>query len=152
MSNQNDDILRRTLSLKRTFKADIKLVWEAWTEAEHIAAWWGPPGMNTEVIEHDFRVGGKWQYVMTMPDDNKFYSDGEYTDIVALTRIVSSANFKPMTEGIIIKAEFEAAGDQTNFKFSVIHPTEDYCKAQEKMGFMNGWGSVFDRLKSFLEK
>jgi uncharacterized protein YndB with AHSA1/START domain len=57
-----------------------------------------------------------------------------------------------MTEGVEIQALFEADGDQTNFTFKVVHATEEYCQQQEKMGFYNGWGSVFSRLAEYLEK
>jgi uncharacterized protein YndB with AHSA1/START domain len=140
----------RTLSLKRTFSAPLKLVWEAWTQPEHIAQWWGPKGMKTKVVEHNFKVGGKWKYVMAMPDGSEFIGDGIYSVIVEFEKIFSSANFKPMTEGVEIQALFEADGDKTNFTFNVIHPTEEYCRQQEKMGFYNGWGSTFDRLETFV--
>ena len=41
MSNMND-AKNRTLTLKRTFDAPVKLVWEAWTQPEHIINWWAP--------------------------------------------------------------------------------------------------------------
>jgi len=147
MSNLNN----RTLSLQRTFSAPIKLVWEAWSQPEHIAQWWGPKGMETKIIEHSFREGGSWKYAMLMPDGKEFIADGVYTQIVELQKIISSANFKPMTEGVEIQALFEADADKTNFIFNVVHATEAYCQQQEKMGFMNGWGSVFDRLKTHVE-
>jgi len=149
MKKQNETN-NRTLSLKRTFNAPLKLVWEAWTRPEHIIHWWGPKGMKIKVIEHDFTVGGKWKYVMPMPDGNEFTSDGVYSVIVELEKIFSSANFKPMTEGVEIQAFFEEDGDKTNFTFNVVHPTAEYCKQQEKMGFYNGWGSAFDRLEIFV--
>lgn len=140
----------RTLTLQRTFNAPIKLVWEAWTRSEHIAQWWGPKGMKTKVIEHNFKVGGKWKYVMLMPDGNEFVTEGVYSSIVELKKITSSADFKPMTEGVEIQALFEENGDKTNFTFHVVHPTEEYCRQQEKMGFYNGWASTFDRLEAHL--
>jgi uncharacterized protein YndB with AHSA1/START domain len=146
------EINNRTVSIKRTFNAPIKLVWEAWTQPEHIASWWGPKGMNTKVIEHDFRVGGKWKYTMEMPDGKEFITDGIYTEIVELKKIFSSANFKPMTEGVEIQALFEKNGDKTNFTFNIVHPTEEYRIQQEKMGILNGWGSVFNRLEEFLKE
>ncbi|MCG8308840.1 MAG: SRPBCC domain-containing protein [Cytophagales bacterium] len=148
MSKTNE--ANRTLTLERTFNAPIKLVWEAWTQAEHITQWWGPKGMDVKVIEHDFRIGGKWKYVMSMPDGNEFIADGVYSEIVEHKKIVSSANFKPMTEGVILRVLFEENGAKTDFTFNVIHPTEEYCKQQEEMGFYNGWGSAFDRLEVFL--
>lgn len=142
----------RTLTLERTFNAPIKLVWEAWSQPEHIAQWWGPKGMETKVIAHDFKVGGAWKYVMVMPDGNEFIGEGVYSEIVELERIISSADFKPMTEGVEIQALFEAFGDKTKFTFNVVHTTEAYCKQQEEMGFYNGWSSVFDRLGDFLNE
>ncbi|HMG09348.1 MAG TPA: SRPBCC domain-containing protein [Mucilaginibacter sp.] len=140
----------RTLTLERTFNAPLKLVWEAWTQPEHIVEWWAPKGMKTKVIEHDFRVGGKWKYIIPMPDGSEFTSDGVYSVIVKFEKIFSSANFKPMTEGVEIQILFEKNGDKTNFTFNVVHPTEEYCKQQKKMGFYNGWSTAFDRLETFI--
>ncbi len=147
-SSTTDD---KTLTLSRTFDAPISLVWEAWTNAKHIAQWWGPKGMETKIIRHEFKMGGSWEYAMTMPDGNAFIADGVYTLIVEMEKIFSSANFKPMTEGVEIQALFEANGEKTNFIFNVVHPSAAYCQAQEKMGFMSGWGSVFDRLEAYFD-
>lgn len=145
-----NDLAKRTLSLKKTFDAPIELVWEAWTQPEHIANWWGPKGMTLTVVEYNFEVGGKWKYVMPMPNGSEFISEGQYAEIVRFQKIVTSANFRPMTEGVEIRVLFEKNGDKTNFTFSVIHPTEEYKIQQEKMGFYNGWGSTFTRFESQL--
>lgn len=84
---------------------------------------------------------------MPMPDCSKFISEGVYSEIVILEKIVTSANFIPMVEGVPLHVSFEENGVKTNFTFNVIHPTEEYCKQQGKMGFYNGWGSAFDRLE-----
>ncbi len=149
MENLNE-ISKRVLTLKRTFNVSRQLVWEAWTRPEHIIQWWAPKGMKIEVIQHEFKVGGKWKYAMPMPDGSQFISEGMYSEIVKPEKIVTSANFIPMTEGVTLHVLFEEDGDKTIFTFSVIHPTEEYCKAQEKMGFYNGWGSAFDRLEKYV--
>jgi uncharacterized protein YndB with AHSA1/START domain len=149
MSKPND-ASNRTLSITKTLNAPVKVVWDAWTHPHHIAEWWGPKGMKTKIVEHDFRVGGKWKYTMAMQDGSEFIGEGVYLVIVELEKIFSSADFKPMTAGVEIQALFEANGDKTNFTFNVIHPTEEYCKQQEKMGFYNGWGSTFKRLEEFV--
>jgi len=145
-----NDLNKRTVTIKRTLSAPVKLVWKAWTQADHIAKWWGPEGMEVKVIEHNFSIGGQWKYTMMMPSGNEFITDGVYSEIIEYEKIISSANFKPMTEGVEIQALFEAAGDKTEFTFNVVHATEEYCKQQEKMGILNGWGSVFNRLEAFV--
>ena len=149
MKNSNE-AANRTLTLKRTFNAPVKLVWQAWTQPEHIAQWWGPKGMEVRIIAHDFSVGGRWEYSMAMPDGSEFISEGVYSLIVEFQKIFSTANFRPMTEGVEIQAIFEEDGEKTKFTFNCIHPTEEYCRQQEQMGFYNGWGSAFDRLQVFI--
>jgi len=149
MSKQND-ATNRTLTLKKVIDAPVKLVWEAWTNSNHVLQWWAPPGMKINMIEHDFKVGGKWKYSMPMPDGNLFISEGKYIEIEALKKIVTTADFKPMTEGVELHVLFVADGSKTNFTFSVIHATEEYCKQQEKMGFYNGWGSAFNRMETLI--
>ena len=141
-----------TITLERTFNAPIALVWNAWTQPEHIAQWWGPKGMETEVVHHDFRVGGNWEFHMKMQDGNAFISNGSYLEIDPPHRIVTSANFIPMTEGVELHIVLKEEGNLTHFAFHVVHATEEYCAQQEKMGIMNGWGSVFDRLKEHLSQ
>jgi uncharacterized protein YndB with AHSA1/START domain len=140
----------RTAIIKRVFNAPVKLVWEAWTNSEHIVQWWAPKGMKLDMIEHNFKAGGKWKYSMTMPDGNLFTSEGTYLEIEPYKKIVTTADFKPMTEGVELHVEFEESGDNTNFTFSVVHATEEYCRQQEKMGIYNGWGSAFDRLAALV--
>ena len=105
---------------------------------------------KTKVIEHDFKVGGKWKYAMPMPDGNEFISEGTYKEIVPLEKIFTSADFKPMTENVELQCYFEADGDKTKFTFKVIHATAAYCKQQEEMGFYNGWGSTLERFETVL--
>ena len=151
MSEVND-IEKRTLTIERTLEAPRKLVWDAWTQPEHIANWWGPPGMKTDIKKHDFTEGGDWEFVMEMPDGKEFVSFGTYSKIEVMELIETSANFIPMTEGVTIVARFMEAGNQTEFVFKVIHPTEAYCKQQEEMGFYNGWGSVFEGLNKYVSE
>jgi hypothetical protein len=53
-----------------------------------------------------------------------------------------------MTEGVEIRVLFAKKEDKTDFTFSVVHPTEEYCRKQEQMGFYNGWGSTLARYEA----
>ncbi len=145
--SKSNDAKNCTLTIHKVFNPPVKLVWEAWIKPEHIVQWWAPKGMKLTVVDHDFKVGGKWKFVMPMPDGKEFISEGEYLEIEEFKKIITRADFKPMTEGVELQAIFEAEGDQTNFTFNVVHATEEYSKQQEKMGFYNGWGSAFERLE-----
>ncbi|MEM6342476.1 MAG: SRPBCC domain-containing protein [Bacteroidota bacterium] len=148
--NKLETATDRTLTIERTLNAPLRLVWEAWSEPKHLANWWGPKGMAIEVLEFDFTVGGKWKFKMPMPNGQEFISEGVYSEIIPMEKIVTSADFKPMTVGVEMHMIFEAKGEQTQFTFHVVHETAEYCKQQEEMGFYNGWGAAFDRLAMHL--
>ncbi len=148
--SKSNDASNRTLTLKKVFNAPVKLVWEAWANADHVVKWWAPPGMKIDVEGNDFKVGGKWKYTMPMPNGSLFISEGIYLEIETYKKIVTTADFKPMTEGVELHVLFEEDGAKTNFTSSVVHSTEEYCKAQEKMGFYNGWGSAFTRMDAVI--
>lgn len=145
----NNELLSRTFTMKRTFDAPRQLVWDTWTQPKHLANWWGR-GADMNIEEHDFSEGGVWKFSMPMPNGGTFVSEGIYSEIVPIEKIVSSAEFKPMTEGVIIMAMFEDAGDKTNFTFSVVHPTQEYAEQQTQMGIESGWGSVFAVLENYI--
>ena len=140
----------KTITIKRIFNAPLESVWDAWSKADQIKQWWGPNGMPVIVTSQDFVINGKWEYRMTMPNGKDFISEGVYAEIEDYKRIYTSANFKPMTEGIEMDIRFESKNGATEFIFSCIHPTEEYCKQQEEMGAYKGWGAAFDRLEAFL--
>lgn len=146
------DATNRTLTIKRVLNAPIQLVWDAWTQPEHIAHWWGPGGMKTRIVDHDFSVGGSWKFAMDTPDGKEFICEGIYKEIEAPHKIITSADFKPMTENVELQILLEADGEKTNFTFNVVHETAEYCKQQKEMGFYNGWGSVFDNLAEYVSK
>ena len=66
----------------RVFHAPRALVFEAHTTPEHIRRWWGPRNTTLPICELDFRPGGKWRFVMRMPDGAEMACYGEYREIV----------------------------------------------------------------------
>ena len=63
-----DTIADREVVITRILNAPRELIWEAWTNPEHIVNWWGPDGFITTIEKMDFRVGGEWKYMMVGPD------------------------------------------------------------------------------------
>jgi uncharacterized protein YndB with AHSA1/START domain len=57
------------LEIVRTYAAPRQLVWDAWTDPDQIALWWGPRGISTprESIKIDLRPGGRMS--LEMVDD-----------------------------------------------------------------------------------
>jgi uncharacterized protein YndB with AHSA1/START domain len=56
---------RRTISLERTYQANLEEVWDLWTTAAGLESWWGPEGFDVAVRHLDLRAGGTLRYTMT---------------------------------------------------------------------------------------
>jgi uncharacterized protein YndB with AHSA1/START domain len=79
----------REVTITRVFDAPRELVFQAWTEPEHLKRWWGPNGFTTPACEVDLRVGGAWKIVMRFPDGvNEHVMEAVYREIVPQERLV----------------------------------------------------------------
>ncbi len=56
--------LDREIVLARVIDAPRESVFDAWTDPEQLAIWFGPKGLKIETHEVDIRVGGVWRFDM----------------------------------------------------------------------------------------
>ncbi|MCU1334598.1 MAG: hypothetical protein JWO19_179 [Bryobacterales bacterium] len=78
----------RELVITRVFDAPRELVFRAWTDAKHMAQWWGPKGFTNTIDQMDVRPGGAWRIIMRAPDGAEYPSQGVYREIVPPERLV----------------------------------------------------------------
>jgi uncharacterized protein YndB with AHSA1/START domain len=72
---------QQTLVLTREFTAPILSVFEAWTNADVLARWFGPEGFTVLDAKTDLSVGGKYEITIQSPDKNIIKHFGEYVEI-----------------------------------------------------------------------
>jgi len=76
--------------ISRVLHAPRELVWQAWTEPQHVTNWWGPRGFTTTIKQMEFRVGGYWEHVMHGPDGTNYPNKSKFVEIVPLEKITYS--------------------------------------------------------------
>jgi len=67
MTSANKEILS-----SRKFNFTQALVFQAWSNPNHLKNWWGPPGFTNTFNEFDFREGGKCRFAMHGPDKENY--------------------------------------------------------------------------------
>ena len=72
----------------RIFYAPRRLVFAAWTEAKHVARWWGPRGFTNPVCDWDAKPGNSIHVVMRAPSGPSYPMGGQFREIVAPERLV----------------------------------------------------------------
>lgn len=66
MNSKNQTAEKTELVIIKEFDAPKDMVFNAFTEAEALAQWWGPPGVPITVVKFDFRPKGIFHYKATM--------------------------------------------------------------------------------------
>ena len=79
----------REIVVSRAIDGPRALVFDAFSEAHHLARWWGPDGFTTTTHAFEFRVGGVWDYTMHGPDGTDYPNWIEWREIVPPERIVA---------------------------------------------------------------
>jgi uncharacterized protein YndB with AHSA1/START domain len=130
--------LDREFTITRVYDAPRELVWEAWTDPEHVARWFGPRGITTprSTITMDVRPGGTFELTMVSDDDGTEYpSGGTFLEVVEPERLVWRDRNIDMTVTIM----FADLGDRTEMTCHVVGETggaEAY----------DGWSTMLDKL------
>ena len=88
MIDHSIDTADREIVIQRLINAPRELVFEVWTNQEHLEKWWGPNGFTTTTSEFDFRPGGVWFHTMHGPDGTDYPNEVYYEEIVPPERIV----------------------------------------------------------------
>lgn len=75
-------IERQTLTIRRVLKAPPELVFDVWTQPEHMLRWFSPgETYSTPFIEVDLRVGGAYRIAFIDPDGVQSVVGGRYLEI-----------------------------------------------------------------------
>jgi uncharacterized protein YndB with AHSA1/START domain len=100
----------RDIVITRTFDAPRTVVFEAWTQAEHVGQWWDPSGTPLSVCEIDLRPNGVFRWVSGGPDGAGHSFTGTYREISAPARLVFTTRMSPAgaeSVGTLVFSEHE---------------------------------------------
>lgn len=148
----------RDLLLERLVDVPVELVWQAWTDPEHLKAWFAPRPFETIECEIDLRPGGIFRTVMRAPDGTVFDDDtgGCILEVHEPHRLVWTSalapGYRPLPPpedgafAFTAELTFEAVGERTRYSARAIHASRDGAAAHEGMGFIDGWGRALDQL------
>jgi uncharacterized protein YndB with AHSA1/START domain len=132
---------------ERVFDAPRKLVFEAWSKAEHVMKWFAPKPLAVPRCELDLRAGGVFYLVMRMPDGTELPMDGKFIEVVENERIVFSAIIHDDNR-VHTTVTFSDVGTKTK-----MHVVQTYSyESPATRGAPQGWASTLDQLGEFAKR
>jgi uncharacterized protein YndB with AHSA1/START domain len=151
---QTKPLAERELTITRVFDAPRELVFKAWTDAKHLAQWWGPKGFTNPVCDMDARVGGLLRMHMRAPDGTVYPMKGEIRELVAPERLVFSniavdVAGRHLLEGLTTVTFIDEGGKtKMTLHTEAVAVVED--AAAYLQGMEAGWTQSIDKLQAFL--
>jgi len=138
------------LVLKRIFAAPIDRVFDAWTNAEVLAKWFGPEGFEVSHAEIDLSVGGRYEIIINSPEGKAIKHFGSYIQINKPEQLV----FTWMLENQLCKgSEGQNIETLVSIQFKQIEQSTEITLTHEQLpskesydGHRFGWNSSFDSL------
>ena len=148
-----------TLSVTRLIDAPVEAVWEIATT--RMEEYFCPKPWRVEVVEQDWRAGGRSSLIMHGPDGEHAPQEGVFLEVTppsasANARFVFTdafaAGWKPRGPFMVGTMAFTPEGGKTRYTGTARHWTQEACDQHKAMGFEQGWGVVAAQLADLAER
>jgi uncharacterized protein YndB with AHSA1/START domain len=145
--------LDREIVVTRVIDAPRESVFDAWTDPDQLALWFGPRGMTIEMHEIDVRVGGVWRFDMVAPGGVRY--DNRMTflriDRPRLIEVDHGADRDDDPDRFRMLVTFDEQADgKTVLTLRQMHPTRARRDAGIGFGAVEFGGQTLDKLAEHL--
>ncbi len=154
MNTQQNTSESHILTMTREFDAPCELVFDAFTDPDQLAAWFGPVGVDSprDRIVVEPRVGGAWQLVMVW-EEGGVAKEGPIDAVISVydppSLLVATQRAEPdagTTVRTEMRLELEDLGGRTR-----LHLTQGPFGSAEFVDMTReGWGTSFTKLDKVL--
>lgn len=144
----------REIAVTRDFDAPRELVFLCYSRPELVRRWLGPPDWSMSTCEIDFRVGGRWRFVLRSPDGFEMGSGGVYREIDDAVRIVNTETYDMDWTGgeAIVTVAFEPGPDGgTRTTTIVLYASQEARDGALATPMAEGMEVSFTRLDQLLQ-
>jgi uncharacterized protein YndB with AHSA1/START domain len=149
--NKDEGVAEREIAITRVFDAPRDLVWTVWTEAAHIAQWWGPEGFTNTIHKMDVKPGGRWEFIMHGPDGVNYPNKVTYLEVQRPERLVYDHGDKGELTYFRVTVSFEDLEGKTKVSMQMLFETsKQRNKVVEKFGAVEGLKQNMDKLGDYL--
>jgi uncharacterized protein YndB with AHSA1/START domain len=144
------EVARTDLVITRVFDAPRSLVFQAWTEPDRVARWWGPQGFTTVSCNMDVRPGGTFRVCVRSPEGTEYWKQGVYREVVEPERLVFTFAWedpegKPGHE-TVVTVTFAERGTRT--ELTLHQGVFETVTARDE--HQRGWSSTLQRFAEYL--
>jgi uncharacterized protein YndB with AHSA1/START domain len=140
------------IKITRIYDAPVEAVWNAWTDPEQTAKWWGPRGFTLTTHSKDLRVGGTWRYTMHGPDGVDYPNKTTYFEVEKHKKLVYDHGASDTTPPLFrVTVLFHETKGRTKMDMTMTLETPEAAAETRKFIKQAGGNGTWDRLAEYLE-
>jgi len=139
-----------TLVVRRLIRAPRADVFAAWTQPQHLVAWWGPKDVKCIGATIDLRVGGQYRIGNQLPDETIIWIAGHYIDVLAPNKLVftwSVEGHDRPAERVEVEFQEQDGGRATEVVVTHTAIADQQTRATHDIG----WQGCLDGLATYLD-
>lgn len=141
------------IAITREYDAPVLTVWDAWTDPEQVAQWWGPRGFTLTTHSKDLRVGGVWHYTMHGPDGVDYPNKTVYHVVEGGRKLVyDHGGYDDRPPLFRVTVTFADVDGKTKMHMVMAFATPEQAEASAKFIKQAGGNATWDRLAEYLDK
>ncbi|WP_309640901.1 SRPBCC family protein [Flavobacterium sp.] len=145
-----NNIKDRTIEIERTFHAPIELVWEVWTNPEHLKNWWGPNDFTNTISKMEVQPGGEWNLVMHGPDGTDYKNKSVFKEVIHHKKLVYDHISGPKFTATVV---FESRGNSTHIHWQMLFLSKkQLIEVVKKFNAAEGLKQNIEKLDAYLNQ
>lgn len=149
MEKNNVSTQDREIRISRLLMAPVELVWEVWTNPEHIRNWWGQNGFTNTISTMDVVPEGEWNLVMHGPDGTDYKNKSLFKEVIPFRKLVYEHISGPK---FLATVWFESRGETTFLEWQMLFETrEQLIQVVKTFKADEGMVQNVDKLQSYLQ-
>jgi uncharacterized protein YndB with AHSA1/START domain len=141
----------REIGTTRILNAPRELVFKVWTEAQHVALWWGPNGFTNTIQEMSVTPGGIWRFIMHGPDGTDYPNVITFLEVKRPELLVYNHGSEEDRLMFHVTVTFEDLGQQTRLTMtSLFRTAAEREEVVRRVGAVEGLSQTLGRLGVYL--
>lgn len=142
-----------SLTVVGDYAVSRQRLWDAFADPRQLERFWGPPDYPATFTRHDFRVGGRAEYYLALPEGQKWHGAWKFTVVNPIDAFEAldgddNADDADMPAGMVFRFEATAAGSRLTIvtRFSSVE-----AMAQTIPGMEQGLRAAMPQLDALLD-
>jgi uncharacterized protein YndB with AHSA1/START domain len=140
--------------ISREFDAPVAAVFRAHADRDQFRAWIGPRALQTNIIEWDFRTGGRYRYEQTDPEGNAYTFNGVFHTVRENELIIQTFEYEGAPDEVAIDTmRFEELpGGRSRLVDHSVFPSVEVLEGMMAEGMEYGMNEGYEKLDELLAR